>query len=740
MLSRVFYWLSFSFLIFSFTALGEIDKSTDVFTGSDACKSCHVKEFEQWSLSQHKTALQSTSKQSVLGDFENTTFNYNGVSSRFYRQAERFMVETDGPDGQLKSYEIKYTIGDYPLQQYFLDFGKGRLQSLGVSWDSRPKSEGGQRWFHQQEGNKVDYASSLHWTSVQQNANLMCIECHTTDYKKNYNADLRSFDSQWLEMGAGCESCHGSGQKHIDWANNVSGNRVPGNKVPGNKVPRHKTPGNYVRKGLEADISNKNHWAFQPGQTTATAVEQHYQQQVETCTRCHSRSQQIAEKTERNKPFTETYQPQLLDDGLYFDDGQIRDEVFVYGSFKQSKMSEAGVTCSNCHNTHTNELKAEPNQVCGQCHLSSEFETEKHTLHKAGTAGSQCVDCHMPERIYMGVDPRRDHSFKIPRPDLSQITNAPNTCSTCHFDKTDQWAVEVLDKKIGKDWRERPEFATAFHAARTESPDAVTELIRVIENDAFAPIVRGSALKKLGSYLSGQTLQTIAKALNAPSPLVKQGALEALTNLPVQYKSRLLPPLLEDESRLVRQLTGRLLSDVPAAHIPLQLNQAKQNAVNDYIAAQRLSQDRGTARINLGQVYTLMNRYAEAEREYLEAIELEPWLTAAYVNLADLYRQQNRKKDESSILQKGLEKSVDKALLNHTLGLYLVRQKDYQGALVYLNNAVVKNPDNARYVYVYAVALNSIGEKQKAINILTEAVLRFPQNREITNALMQFRQ
>ena len=464
------------------TQASSTETSSPDYIGSKACASCHSSQYQDWLSSQHSTALQSAGTESVKGDFNDSRFEYNGVVSRFFKDREQFLVRTDGPDGKLASYKVKYTIGDYPLQQYLIESGGGRLQTLGIAWDTRPVTQGGQRWFHLYPEERVDFNSPFHWTAPQQNANLNCIECHTTNYKKNYDAQAKTYNSQWSENGAGCESCHGPARQHLNWASAI--------------------PGKYSNKGFRVDLADSNRWHFPDGAKIAKPLTSNPQQQVDTCSSCHSRRQQISATVDVSKPFTDNFMPALLREVLYEDDGQISEEVFVYGSFKQSKMFQAGVTCSNCHNPHSNQLKAPPAQVCAQCHLPSEFDTPKHTFHPQQSAGSQCINCHMPEKTFMVVDPRRDHSFKTPRPDLSELTGSPNACVLCHTDKDNNWAAAAMDQKLGDSWRNRPEFASAFHGARTGQAGASEKLNAVIRNPDFAPIVRASALDRLEPFLS----------------------------------------------------------------------------------------------------------------------------------------------------------------------------------------------------------------------------------------------
>ena len=736
------WWLS---LFFPFAAVAQNYQGTQGYVGSQACASCHVEQFKDWKASQHHSALQEATPANALGDFNNKTFKYEGVVSRFFKQGNNLMVETDGPDGKLKPYKVLYTIGDYPLQQYLVDFGRGHIQPLSLAWDSRPVTQGGQRWFHLYPNEKINFKDPLHWTKITQNANQMCVECHTTDYKRNYKPEDHSYTSDWAESGVGCESCHGPGNKHLEWANSLE----PKMPLKLNHENSNETlsSGNYIdspkdtvsNKGFVVDLSDQIKWTWDEGSDIARPLEVKAQQQIETCGQCHARREQIASKPAVNKVMTDNYMPSLLASVLYEADGQINDEVFVYGSFKQSKMFEAGVTCSNCHNPHSGKLKAEGNQVCAQCHSPQTFDTPKHTFHEPKSPGAQCSSCHMPEKTYMVVDPRKDHSFRIPRPDLSAKLGTSNACVQCHTDKSNEWAANTMDSWHGEDWRQRPEFATALHAARTGAFNAGEQLKVIAESPNFAPIVRATALNEMGNYLNGDLLPTVQRNLKDRDPLVRSAAVASLQIAPVNLKIQLLESLMDDPSKAVRLEVARLMAAVPDQQLSSVQQNQKQRLIGEYITTQRLSSDRAGGRLNLGQFYLDLGMAYKAEAEFLKAAEIEPYFTPVYINLAEYYRRTSQAYKEGEWLKKGLEIDGSSAALNHNMGLYKVRQKSTAEATDFLRKAVQLEPMNERYVYVYGVALFSVGQKKLAVEVLNKALQQFPANRQIEEALRAYR-
>ena len=189
------------------------DASVATFVGSETCAGCHQAEAELWHGSHHEQAMVHATEKSVLGDFNDAGFDYYGVHSRFFRKDGKFLVETDGSDGKLATFEVKYTFGVFPLQQYLIEFPDDRIQALSIAWDSRPKDRGGQHWFHLYPNEEIKHDDILHWTKLNQNWNFMCSECHSTGVKKNYDAASDRFDTKWAEISVGCETCHGQGSR-----------------------------------------------------------------------------------------------------------------------------------------------------------------------------------------------------------------------------------------------------------------------------------------------------------------------------------------------------------------------------------------------------------------------------------------------------------------------------------------------------------------------------------------------
>ena len=697
------------------------------YVGSAVCAGCHEREAKLWSGSHHQLAMDHATDESVLGDFANATFEHYGVKSRFYRRNGKFFVETDGPDGRLAEFEIKYTFGLTPLQQYLIEFPDGRLQALSIAWDSRPKDKGGQRWFHLYPNEEVGHDDILHWTKLNQNWNFMCAECHSTGVRKNYDAAKDSFATTWAEISVGCETCHGQGSAHVAWAHAHPG-WLPSNGAGGSK-------------GLTVNFGERKNaaWMIDPatGNATRSATPATLRKEVETCGFCHARRGTIAEDWVSGQWLSDTHVASPLSDGLYFADGQMEDEVYNYGSFKQSKMFAKGVTCSDCHDPHSAKLKLPGDGVCLQCHAADKYAVAAHSRHEGVSPPVGCPACHMPTRTYMVVDPRHDHSLRIPRPDLTVTLGTPNACNACHADKTAQWAADAVQSWHGPTRKGFQHYARAFHDAWSDGADAGA-LLEATASDPETPgFARAGALAELAPSLRPYNLGLAKSSLADPDPMVRIGGLDMLGGAEPQQIWPLAAPLLSDPVRGVRIRAADLLAAVPPALQPAADREAFDRASQEFVAAQKLNADRPEARLTLGSFYARTGRTAEAESQYKSALKLAAQFAPASVNLADLYRQTDRDKEGEAVLRTALAASPTDAGLHYALGLALIRQKRREDALFELRQAAKLAPQSAHYVFVYAMALDSTGRSEQAQQVLTDALDAHQGNLEILGALVQ---
>ncbi|MFI5398260.1 MAG: multiheme c-type cytochrome [Candidatus Binatia bacterium] len=701
--------------------------------GGKVCAECHRKEYEAWRGSHHALAMQEASKATVLGDFNNARFTYGGVTSTFFRRDGKFYANTDGPDGKLHDYEIRYTLGIAPLQQYLIPFPDGRLQALNVCWDTRRKEQGGQRWFHLYPNETVDFRDVLHWTGAYQNWNYMCSECHSTDVRKNYNADTDRFAATWSEIDVSCEACHGPGSQHVEWGRRARKGDRP---LAPTEMPNERDTDT---KGLAVDLAARGgSWAFEGTAPIAHLGGPRDTRPQVICARCHARRTQMGEDYDYSQPLGQTHMLALLDSVLYHADGQILDEVFEYGSFLQSRMHQRGVICTDCHDPHSGRLRAEGNAVCAQCHRPSQYDTPSHHHHKAGTEAARCVQCHMLARNYMVVHQRHDHSFRVPRPDLSVTLGTPDTCTDCHHDHTAQWSADAVVKWYGPTRMRGPRYAAALAAGRRHQAGAERLLADVIADRSFPAIVRATAVSLLENF-PGSAPALVARAVQDEDPLVRRAAVALLVSWEPQRRWQTGAPLLNDPIRVVRIAAVSALADVPAAaSLSAEQRTAFERAAAEYRAMQSFNGDRAEAWLNLGVLDARLGKVAPAEAAYQRAIRLQPVFIPPYVNLADVYRQQDRDADGERTLRQALTMHPPNGDVHHALGLLLVRQKRMPEAASELAKAAEQSPENAHYAYVYGVALDSVGQRDTALAVLKEAHERFSGDRDILSALLQF--
>ena len=696
------------------------------FVGAQACAGCHAAEFDAWKGSHHALAMQPATAATVLGDFTGAKLEHFGVTTTFSRDGDKFIVRTDGPDGALHDYPIAYPFGVYPLQQYLVAFPGGRYQALGIAWDSRPKQQGGQRWFHLYPGQQLKPGEPLHWTGRDQTWNYQCARCHSTNLQKNYELAANTYATTWTDIDLSCEACHGPGSRHIAWAKA----HAEGRSYPSGTDDTTKGLSNWLKP------ADNGHWEMNPDTGIARRTEKLASTELDACAACHSRRRVIAQNPLPGAPYLDAYLPALLGPGLYHPDGQIDGEVYEYGSFLQSRMHAAGVTCSNCHDPHSTKLRAEGNALCAQCHMPAKFDVTEHHHHQPGSAGAQCVSCHMPTKNYMVVDARRDHSMRVPRPDLSVSLGTPNACTQCHADKTVQWAAQVVVDWFPHGRQSSPHYGIALHAGQAGAADAEQQLDRLILDQSQPAIARATALPLLAPYETAASEPALLAAIADADPLVRSAAPRALPAAPSRALIQSIAPLFGDPVRAVRIEAARALAGTDLLALTPAQQSAFVKATAELVATENVDADRPEVHLNLGLLEMRRGDAAKADSEYRTALRLDPSFVPAMVNLADLDRARGMDAQGAELLRKALAIEPDNADVLHSMGLLRVRQHDYAGALELLRRAHELAADNARYAYVYAVALNSTGAHGDALALLEQTHRQHPADRDVLLALV----
>jgi len=686
------------------------------YVGRTACAPCHASQDSLWRGSHHAGAMAVADSNTVLGNFENASYTYDGLTSRFFRRDGRYWVSTEGPDGILTEYPVSYTFGVYPLQQYLIAFPRGRYQALGIAWDTRTKAEGGQRWYHLYPGEKVDHRDVLHWTGMLQNWNFMCAQCHSTNLQKGYVAVADSYATTWSEINVSCEACHGPGSRHVELALRRAGKSGPWTRATGLTVSfRDSTAATWMTDtatGLPRRSAPRSN-----------------RMEIETCGLCHARRGQEWPDSTAGRILAQTQRVSTLDQGLYFADGQQQDEVYEYGSFLQSRMYRAGVTCSDCHDPHRSTARLSGNAVCATCHLASRYDTTAHTHHAPNTAGARCVDCHMPPRNYMVVDARRDHAMKIPRPDLTPVTGAPNACTSCHAGKPAGWATATAATWYGVPDSLPMPAAVAIAGAWSQTPGAGQALVALSRDTTRPGITRATAVALMAQNPTEYSISALQSALGARDPLIRRAAAEQLETLDPALRAPMALPLLSDSVRTVRLAALPALAGLPDSGWSDGERAAFARVLVEYRASQAFNADRPESWANLGNLDARLGQAAAAETAYRHALQLQPQFVPAYLQLAELFRVTGRDAQADSVLRVGLDRVPSSIDLQYQLGLALIRQKRIADALPYLKAAAASG--TSHYAYVYGVALYEAGQAGPAVAELQKALAAAPDDQEL---------
>lgn len=718
------------------------------YVGRSACVDCHRAEAAAYQDSHHDLAMDKASDETVLGNFDNATIEHHGIESRMYRDGPRFMVHTEGPDGEMADFEVSYVFGVEPLQQYMVEFDRdentpddaiGRLQVLRISWDTERK-----RWFHLDPpdvSGKLAPDDDLHWTGITQRWNTMCAECHSTDLKRGFDPATTRYHTTFSEIDVSCEACHGPGSTHVQLAR-----------------------------------SRSLFWDRRLGYGLAKLKGDDPNPQIEACAPCHSRRGILAEGFQPGDSFHDFYNPSPLSETLYHDDGQILDEVYEFGSFTQSRMYHKGIRCSDCHDPHSLSLKAPGNQVCTSCHQhpAGKYDTPSHHKHAPGKPGSACVDCHMPETTYMEVDPRRDHSLRIPRPDLSVSLGTPNACTGCHLDsqnvapelrpqldeyadwqriaaegnasvaaeidRANRWSDRACDRWYGDERRRDPHFAEALAAFRQDQPGGIDRLAALAHRSSKAPaIARATALAELSEVNAPVHLRRRIAAGRASikddHPMVRAAAIGALAGEAYGdggrgRLSRILGPMLDDPSRLVRTTAARTLATTGAFQALRGDWQTRFDQVLTEIReGLKATSDRSGAHMDWALLCEATGRIGEAVESYKTAIRVEPRTVGPRSNLAGLM-------DNLLQAQIAAGEATPERIAETRRSIAQLRREELP--LLARDAALV--PDHAPLQYRLGLAYYLNDEIQRAVEHLERAVELEPENEEFATGLRLLRE
>jgi tetratricopeptide (TPR) repeat protein len=682
------------------------------FTGSESCKECHEEEYNLWMGSHHQLAMQIASDSTVLGDFDNTLFKSKGIRYHFFRQNGDFIVNTIGDDGAYHNFAIKYTFGFVPLQQYIVEFENGNHQCLLVAWDTDSL-----RWFDLQPELDIHHEEWMHWTGGSMTWNNMCADCHSTYVRKNYYSSSKTYRTEFTEISVGCESCHGPGDLHNEYYLNED-------KYQGFDPPQMHMPAGMSSVEI-----------------------------VDACARCHSRRSMFTEVFDYDGRFLDHYYPNLLHFPTYEKDGQILDEDYVYGSFKQSKMYHNKVSCRDCHDMHSLELRFQGNQLCLLCHLPS-YNSKEHHFHEMDTEASQCINCHMTGKYYMGNDFRRDHSFRNPRPDQSLLYGTPNACTGCHEDQTNAWAADFIIQKYGS---ARPDhFSNRLLPGLNGNMDSLKSLLL---NRKMPEIARATAVLSYASQVDEQDeLALLKELLKDSSAMVRRESAVAIGDFGFPILNEELDILLSDSVRAVRIAAARyfvLNGTVPVdegfekardeyfTDLEVNADFASGNhqwalyhqsrgdadtAISFYEEALRIDNYYNASRMNLALLVFEKGDVQKAESLYLKVIEQEPDYSYPWFMLGLLYNETEEQEKSLNYLKGACEREPFIVRAHYNYALKLQENRMFEKADLVLEKAIAAEPEDESLLYVRALGLKELNRLAEAIKIAEKLVLINPGN------------
>jgi len=508
------------------------------------------------------------------------------------------LLRADGRD-----YEVEAAIGVSPLVQFLVRAADGRLQATALAWDVRRRE-----WFDLHRDDPREPGEWGHWLGRGMTWNFQCASCHVTDFRKGYSVDADRYESQWLELGVGCEACHGPRARHASEADG---------RAPRTRVPRP------VPMGL--------------GPQPPSA-------EVARCAPCHARRRQLADFTPAATDagamtaFLGAFDPTVLDDPAFFADGQVHEECYEWTSFVQSKMYDRGVACSHCHEPHSGALRARGNALCLTCHRRA-LDSQAHTFHRQGP-GSECVGCHMPVTTYMMRHARRDHSFSTPRPRLTTTLSIPNACTRCHADKDAAWAVAHFERWYGRDTLRADRIAPVVAAARAGDATSVPALSALLHEQGTPEIWRASAAALLAPWAGAQSRGVLVAALRDRSALVRAHAARALGEGGGPAPE--VAPLLRDPARLTR---------FAAAWSLLRTAGAATRAIQEARGPARYLADHPAGRHELAALAA--GDADEAEHQYRAALRIDPAALPARISLAGLLVERGKLEDARAVIEQG---------------------------------------------------------------------------------------
>ena len=681
------------------------------YAGSTSCRECHAEEFQSWQNSHHGLAERPVTTSVDGAAFTpSRTFRHGSQQTSVGYTNNAWEVTTLQATNQYETVRVERVLGTEPLRQFLVNFGNGRLQTLEAAYDPRSNE-----WFNVYGTEDRQPGEWGHWTGRGMNWNSMCATCHNTRVRKNYDEATDSYHTAAAESTVGCESCHGPLQAHVEWQQ---------------------------RKSKERD----------PTLRRLTRV-----QTFDNCGFCHSRRSDLTGDFKPGDNFFDQMRLATVDGtDIFYADGQVREEDYEFSAFLGSRMHFKGVVCSDCHNPHSAKTVLPGNWLCLRCHNGSQtnapnINPSTHSHHRVfgfdtngqptnldllaykpkeiQETGGECVNCHMPQTVYMQRHWRHDHGFTIPDPLVTKQSGIPNACNRCHQEKNVDWALEWVQKwygsKMERPTRIRTQAIVAARAGDVRGRDALLSLLAREE----IPYWRAVATGLLQSWAS--------------EPLVRDALLRELTNasgLVREASVRSLEPLLETDSERVGTVINQRLDDalrnvrVAAAWALRSQLDPRSHAASDLLRTLDFNADQPAGQMEKG-VYALSHNDRElALAHYLKASEWDPNSALIHNDIGVVLASLGRGKEAVAHLEKACALEPRSAEYRYLLGLAYNETGQAAQTIDALQTAVKLDPRHGRAWYNLGLALNTSGRVEEGLDSLARAESATPTDARIPYA------
>jgi len=648
------------------------------YAGSKSCRECHAAAFDLWQGSDHQLAERLPDPKMDREAFDPAReFKHPSLTSDISSEEDRFLIATLGLSGEKESFEVERVIGETPLRQYLVKFPRGLLQAVDLSHDPH-KNE----WFNV-FGDEDRLAGEWgHWTGRGMNWNTQCASCHNTRLRKNYDETTDSYLTAMAEMSVGCEACHGPMKAHVDW---------------------RKEYGETTNKDPTLRKFDNTQW-------------------LAACGKCHSRRTELTGDFTPGDRYLDHFSHVIPDEsGIYYADGQVRDENYVLTSFLGSKMHHAGVSCMDCHEPHSTKTLQPGNALCMRCHTgtypnSPKIDPPTHTHHTLNGEGGQCVNCHMPQTTYMQRDKRRDHGFTIPDPLLTKEHGIPNACNRCHADKDTDWAVAAVEKWYGprmdRPTRKRARTIALAREGAAGSRDNLLQLLR----EEKTPFWKAVATELLYPWTNDPEVATVLLGnLSHTNALLRGTTARTLGSLARQNNFQVnaaIGKLLDDPIRKVR---------VDAAWSLHDRVDPKSKAGEDLLRTLAYNVDMPTGALQKGVYHLDRGESKKAEHYFRWAIKLDSYSAPLRHEFAIALSMMNRTREAIDALKEAIRLDPNEAEYHYKLALAWNETGRTDNTVSSLVKAVQLNPRHSRAWYNLGLARNGMNQTEAAIAALLKA-------------------